>query len=86
MKLKIKRGDVVEVISGSEKGKKGSVLAVDPKDLRIKVEGIKLMTHFDKKKGKITLEGFMPYSKVKLVEVASSGAKNKKTVKKASAV
>jgi large subunit ribosomal protein L24 len=80
MKLKIKKGDTVQVISGSEKGAKGAVLAVSPKDLMIKVQGVKLMTHFDKKEGVKKLEGFFPYSKVKLVEKAV--AEKKKAVKK----
>jgi large subunit ribosomal protein L24 len=83
MKLKIKKGDTVQVISGSEKGKKGSVLAIDPKDLMIKVQGVKVMTHFDKKDGMKTLEGFFPYSKVKLVEKSTED--KKKTAKKKSA-
>ena len=80
MKLKIKKGDTVQVISGAEKGKKGTVLAVDPTDLLIKVEGIKVMTHFDKKEGQKKIEGFFPYSKVKLVEKAA--AEKKKAAKK----
>lgn len=80
MKLKIKKGDTVQVISGSEKGKKGSVLAISPTDMLIKVQGVKVMTHFDKKDGLKTLEGFFPYSKVKLVEKAA--ADKKKAAKK----
>lgn len=40
MKLKIKKGDVVSVIAGSNKGKTGKVLNVDAKNLRILVEGV----------------------------------------------
>ena len=49
MKLKISKGDTVQVITGSDKGKKGQVLAIDSKTLKIKVQGVKMMTHFDKK-------------------------------------
>jgi large subunit ribosomal protein L24 len=80
MKLKIKRGDTVQVISGSEKGKTGAVLAVEPQALQIKVQGVKVMTHFDKKEGKLTKEAFFPYSKVKLVEKVAS--EKKKAAKK----
>jgi large subunit ribosomal protein L24 len=80
MKLKIKKGDTVQVISGSDKGKKGAVLAVDPTALAVKVQGVKMMTHFDKKDGQKTLEGFIPYAKVKLVE--KSGGDKKKPAKK----
>lgn len=80
-KLKIKKGDQVQVISGAEKGKKGSVMAVSPKSLKIKVEGVKIQTHFDKKDGLLKKEGFIDYSNVKLLETK---AKEKKTTKKAS--
>jgi large subunit ribosomal protein L24 len=84
MKLKIKKGDTVQVISGSEKGKKGEVLAVEPTLLKIKVQGVKVMTHFDKKDGLKTAEGLIPYSKVKLVEKAA-GEKKKAAKKKTAA-
>ena len=84
MKLKIKKGDTVEVVSGAEKGKKGAVLAVDPQGLQIKVQGVKVMTHFDKKEGQKKLEGFIPYAKVKLVEKKAGGEKKKAAKKKTS--
>ena len=39
-KAKIKKGDVVRVIAGSDKGKTGKVLTVLPKKERVIVEGI----------------------------------------------
>ncbi|MEY4504929.1 MAG: hypothetical protein RL154_1226 [Pseudomonadota bacterium] len=42
-KLKIKKGDMVEVIAGDDKGKKGLVKAVFPKTLKLIVEGCKLV-------------------------------------------
>jgi large subunit ribosomal protein L24 len=81
MKLKIKKGATVQVITGSDKGKKGSVLAVDAKAMKILVQGVKVQTHYDKKDGLLKKEGFIDYSNVKLVE---SAAKEKKTSKKAS--
>lgn len=39
-KAKIKKGDVVRVIAGSDKGKTGKVLQVLPKKDRVIVEGI----------------------------------------------
>lgn len=81
-KLKIKKGDTVQVITGQDKGKKGTVLAVDAKGPKIKVQGVKIMTHFDKKDGLKTLESFIDYSNVKLVE--KSAAKTKKVAKKSS--
>ncbi|MGZ3769758.1 MAG: KOW motif-containing protein [Bdellovibrio sp.] len=80
MKLKVKKGATVQVITGSDKGKKGSVLAIDAKNMKIKVQGVKVQTHYDKKDGLLKKEGFIDYSNVKLVEAA---AKEKKTSKKA---
>ena len=40
--MKIKKGDTIIVISGKDKGKKGKILQVFPKDNRIVVEGINL--------------------------------------------
>lgn len=82
MKLKIKKGATVQVITGQDKGKKGSVLAVDSANMKIQVEGVKVMTHYDKKDGLLKKEGFIDYSNVKLVEAA---AKTKKPAAKKSA-
>lgn len=67
LKLKIKKGDKVEVITGSEKGKSGTVLEVDPNRLRIKVEGIRIQTHYDRKEGLVKKEGYIHYSNVRKV-------------------
>jgi large subunit ribosomal protein L24 len=85
-KLKIRKGDKVQVIAGSDKGKKGSVLAVNPTAMKIKIEGVKVQTHYDKKDGLLKKEGFIDYSNVKLVEkVVAKAAKEKKAVKKTAA-
>ena len=42
--FKIKKGDVVEVITGKDRGKKGKVLAVHSSRARAVVEGINLYT------------------------------------------
>ena len=86
IKLKIKKGDKVQIIAGADKGKKGSVLEVSPTAMKIKVEGVKVQTHYDKKDGLLKKEGFIDYSNVKLVEAKAKAAKaEKKTTKKASA-
>lgn len=86
LKLKIKKGDKVQVIAGADKGKKGTVLAVSPTAMKIKVEGVKVQTNYDKKDGLLKKEGFIAYSNVKLVEAKAKAAKaEKKTTKKASA-
>ena len=82
MKLKIKKGDTVQVLTGGDKGKKGTVIEVKPSAMRVKIQGVKIQTHYDKKDGLLKKEGFIDYSNVKLVE---SKAKEKKTTKKASA-
>lgn len=40
---KLKKGDSIEVISGKDKGKRGKVLKVIPKDNRVIVEGINIL-------------------------------------------
>lgn len=40
---KIKKGDTVEVISGVEKGKRGTVIKVIPEKGRVVIEGVKLV-------------------------------------------
>lgn len=42
-KLHIKKGDEVVVLSGTEKGKRGKIIAVFPKTGRGIVEGVKLI-------------------------------------------
>lgn len=43
IKLKVKRGDEVVVITGKHKGKKGKVLKVFPKDSKVIVSGVNLV-------------------------------------------
>ncbi|MFN3697099.1 MAG: KOW motif-containing protein [Pseudobdellovibrio sp.] len=86
LKLKIKKGDKVQVIAGSDKGKKGIVLEVKPSAMKIKVEGVKVQTHYDKKDGLLKKEGFIDYSNVQLVEAkAKAKSTEKKTTKKTAA-
>ncbi|MBY0452635.1 MAG: KOW motif-containing protein [Bdellovibrionaceae bacterium] len=83
MKLKIRKGDTVQVLTGGDKGKKGTVIEVKPSAMKIKIQGVKVQTHYDKKDGLLKKEGFIDYSNVKLVE--SKAKETKKTTKKASA-
>lgn len=87
MKLKIKKGDTVQVTTGSDKGKKGTVIEVKPLAMKIKIQGVKIQTHYDKKDGLLKKEGFIDYSNVKLIEVAAAKEKKAaaKTTKKTSA-
>lgn len=86
MKLKIKKGDTVQVTTGSDKGKKGTVMEVKPLAMKIKIQGVKIQTHYDKKDGLLKKEGFIDYSNVKLIEVAAKEKKAAvKTTKKTAA-
>lgn len=85
MKLKIRKGATVQIIAGADKGKKGKVIEVNPQVLLVKVEGVKVETHFDKKDGLKKLEGFIDYSNVKLIEAAAANKGGKKASKTKSA-
>ena len=41
--LKIKKGDTVRVISGADKDAEGKVIAVDPKNNKVTVEGVHMV-------------------------------------------
>ena len=45
---KIKKGDMVRVIAGKDKGKEGKVLSVDAKNHKVVVEGINMATKHTK--------------------------------------
>ena len=44
MKLHVKKGDTVLVLSGNDKGKRGKVMSVDVKSQRAIVEGVRMMS------------------------------------------
>ncbi|MFU0799780.1 MAG: 50S ribosomal protein L24 [Xylanivirga thermophila] len=50
-KMQIKKGDTVEVISGKDKAKKGKVLSVLPKEGKVIVEGVNILTKHQKARG-----------------------------------
>lgn len=41
--MRIKKGDTVKVISGSEKGRTGKVLEIDRKKMRARIEGVAIV-------------------------------------------
>ena len=43
LKLKIKKGDTVVVLTGRDKGKSGEVIKVRPKDQRVVVRGVNMI-------------------------------------------
>ncbi len=80
MKLNVKKGATVEVIAGAEKGKRGTVLEVNPQKMQVCIQGVRLQTHYSKQDGILKKEGFIHYSNVKLIEAAPA---KKKAAKKA---
>ncbi|MFP3156441.1 50S ribosomal protein L24 [Lachnospiraceae bacterium ZAX-1] len=46
--LKIKKGDLVKIITGKDKDKEGKIIAVDKKKNRVLVEGINMITKHTK--------------------------------------
>lgn len=48
VKVKIKRGDLVKVIAGKEKGKEGKVLLVDRSKNRVIIENVNIITKHQK--------------------------------------
>lgn len=67
MRLKIKVGDEVQVITGKNKGRKGIVLAIRKAKRKICVKDVFVQTLFSKKEGLQKKEGFIDYSNVKLI-------------------
>ena len=77
MKMKIKKGDTVKVISGKYKGKSGKVIRVLPAVGRIVVESVNVHTRFEKSRDagqpgkKVEFPAPFPVSKVMLVDSSS---------------
>ena len=46
--IKIKKGDTVQVITGTDKGKEGKVLSVDAKNNKVIVEGANMVSKHTK--------------------------------------
>jgi large subunit ribosomal protein L24 len=73
IKLHITKGDTVQVISGDEAGKRGTVLRVFPKTGRVVVDGINLAKRHRKatqttEAGIVTFPAPIHHSKVMLVD------------------
>ena len=72
-KMHVKRNDTVVILSGNDRGKKGKVLEVSPKEGKVIVEGCHIVTkHVKPRKmgdpgGIIKAEGAMYASKVQVV-------------------
>ncbi len=46
--IKIKKGDTVQVITGTDKGKEGKVVSIDAKNNKVIVEGINMVSKHTK--------------------------------------
>ena len=86
-KLHVKKDDTVIVISGDDRGKKGKVLEVSPKEGKIIVKGINIVTRHvkprkqDEEGGIVKVEGAMYASKVMLYcDKCDRGVRVKKAV------
>ncbi|HMQ01622.1 MAG TPA: 50S ribosomal protein L24 [Candidatus Doudnabacteria bacterium] len=78
VKLKIKKGDTVKVLSGKDKGKTGKVLRVFPLDRKVIVENANIHTKYERPRGtrqrvgqKVTFASPMAVSKVMLIDPSS---------------
>ena len=83
VKLHVRKGDNVEVISGNFKGSSGKVLEVIARKQRVLIEGVRIIKRHLKKsqdnpQGKIAeREGPIHISNVKVLERGESAAKGK---------
>lgn len=89
IKLHVRKGDNVEVISGNFRGSTGKVLEVMPRKQRILIEGVRIIKRHlrksqDNPQGKIAeREGPIHISNVRVLERGERGTKGK-SKKKAS--
>ncbi len=76
VKLKIKKGDTVKVLSGKDKGKTGKVLRVFTSTGKVVVENVNMHSKFEKPRGvnrqavtqKVSFPAAMAVSKVMLID------------------
>ena len=74
MKCHVKKGDEVVVLAGKEKGKRGKIIAVSPKNQRVIVEGVQMIKRHTRKSQEhpngaiVEREGTIHISNVKKAE------------------
>lgn len=51
MAAKIRKGDTVQVLAGRDKGKRGEVIRVEPKENRAFVQGVNMVKRHEKPQG-----------------------------------
>jgi large subunit ribosomal protein L24 len=79
MARRIRRGDLVQVIAGADRGKQGRVVAVDPRAGKLRVEKVRMQKRHLKagRKGArtggvIDQEGYIDASNVMLIDPANN--------------
>ncbi len=89
MSLRIRKGDLVQVLTGSDRGKQGRVLAVDPRGQRVRVEKIRMQKRHLKPGrrgartgGILEQEGYLHVSNVALVAAESRKPGRLRTVQR----
>ena len=89
IKLHVKKGDNVEVISGNFRGSSGKILEILPRKQRVLIEGVRIIKRHmrksqDNPQGKIAeREGPIHISNVRLLERGEKGSKKKSVEPKA---
>jgi large subunit ribosomal protein L24 len=82
-KFHVKKGDDVVILAGAEKGKRGKIIAVDPKSSRVIVEGLKMIKRHTRKSQQhpqgaiVQREGTIHISNVMKAEVFDGSAKRR---------
>ncbi|MEY3398166.1 MAG: ribosomal protein [Bacteroidota bacterium] len=80
-RFKIKKNDLVAIISGDHKGKQGRVTAVDRKNDRVTVEGINIVTRHTKPSaqnpqgGLVKKEAGIHISNVKVIDAKGNATR-----------
>ncbi len=79
MALRIRKGDLVQVITGTDKGKQGRVLAVDVESGKVRVEKVRMQKRHlkpgrsaSRTGGIIEQEGYIDISNVMLVDPSTN--------------
>jgi large subunit ribosomal protein L24 len=87
-KIKLKKGDLVKVISGEARGSQGKIVSIDTKNLRAVVEGVNMISKSEKPSAKNTnggivkKEGSIHISNLMFVEGGKTVRLGKKTDEK----
>ncbi len=87
IKFHVRKGDEVEVITGSHRGRKGKILEVKGDSHRLLIEGVNMIkrhvrpTQDNPKGGVVEREGTIHVSNVRLVNRPAAGKRDEKKAK-----